>query len=165
MKNIFNWYEEKILFGNSVYVFNISVEGVELNFILRYTNDVDKADKVFEINVCKDLIKKTQNSIDIYEEIINTYLISTDDEFRKKFKRSYNLIKFETQNNIITIGMYNDTPFKPTSNNSYLLCTTDFINILAKTTLVNEKQCLMGTQFEELSCLFDQKDLARILLK
>ena len=163
-KPILEYKFERAIFGQLLNTVCIRMQDVYVNFSVFLNNDPEYIHP-FQIKGemvrSKDGFKKEY----ISEEIDNVYLINTDDEFRKKFKRSYSILKIETSNTILTIGAYCDNKNKMTPDNIYLLCTTDFINLLAASEKVVSKSQLDGTPFEELSCIIDNKELAKLLLR
>jgi hypothetical protein len=160
----FNWIGSGFLFGVFLDFFSITAFGVEQIFQIYKSNDEDQ---IFYIKKAKDvknnLIEKNK---EVYEKINNIYLIKTDDEFRKKYKRTYNLLKFECENNeVITIGAYTDSKNIPTPDNTYILCENDFINILAKPKIITSHKDLEETEFNGLKSILNKNELTKELLK
>jgi len=148
----------KVIEGISVYAQNVL-----LDFIIFKTQDEDEK---FPFKTTRIKNDKLANIITpIGEEVLNLYLVRTDDNFRKKFKHSYDLIKFETENYVLTFGAYCDHAFPMTADNLYLQCTIDFINLLTDATKIESSEQLKDTPFEPLACIFDKKELAKELLR
>ena len=162
---IFKWYGEGFNYGQKVKYLCLEANQVELIFAIHKSTSL--SDEPFII----ERTNKNANTIVIHHEadviVDDVHLIKTDDDFRKKFKHSYYILKFVTRsdNHVITIGVYSDSDKKLNSNNCYLLCTQDFINLLASSVIVREPEQLVGTTFEPLKCLFSKKELAIELLK
>lgn len=159
----FDWIGEGFSYGEKTRFFSITTEGVQLVFCIYKTTSF--SDEPFVI----ERISKNINSINIEtpieEEIKNIYMVNTDDFFRKKFKRSYYLLKIETESEVITLGAYTDNNRIMTPDNLYLLCNTDYINILARTELVTEVEQIDYTAFKPLKAIFNKKELAIELLR
>ena len=149
------------MYGKKVYFFSTYSYGVELKFSIFKTQDEKE---IFPFKIIVNNFKPTDKSV-INEEIKNIFLIRTDEKFRKKFKHHFDIIKFITDNYIVTIGSYSDTSNPPTSDNIYLVCTEHFVNLLAPTVKVTSVEQLKNTPFESLACVFDKKELAKVLLK
>jgi hypothetical protein len=66
---------------------------------------------------------------------------------------------------VFTIGIYNDNGKKPTVDNSYLLCTTDFVNVLARAEKITGSKQIENTPFAALGSLFNKNELTKKLLK
>lgn len=162
----FNWIGRGNLYGEIISFFSITSFDVEQVFYI-YKSTMDDDDQIFYIKSAKKMdthLITIDNEID--EKINYIHLIETDDEFRKKYKRSYNLLKFECENNIIvTMGTYTDSRSKPIPDNSYLLCQTDFVNILAGSRFVSSVDDIHNTPFQELGSILNKNELTKQLLK
>lgn len=160
----FNWIGDAFEYGSRLNFFSISAHNVELNFVLYPVSDPDD-DAIFGIQRSSKNPNTINKEIEIDEDIEEVYLIETDNDFRKKFKRSYQMMKFVTSDHVISVGIYNDNGKQPTPDNSYLLCTTDFINLLADSKKIENADQIKDTPFRELMCIFSKKELAKELLK
>lgn len=160
----FSWIGNGFEYGQRLDFFAFSIKGIELVFFIYPTGDPDSKHP-FSINKIDK--KMTANKIDIIEEKVKSiHLIETDDDFRKRFKRSYNIIKITTaEEKTITIGSYCDSDRKPTSENSHVVCTMDFINLLSKSINITTADQLDSTPFEAIKCVISKKELAKELLK
>lgn len=142
---------------------------VELLFSIHKETELDDDEPgkdYFSVDRVEHKFAKTITATrEIEEEVRSVYLIKTDDEFRKSFQHSYYIMKFAVESTTLTIGAYTDTRNTPTAENSYLLCTTDFINLLAKGEKIEKAEQIKNTSFEKLMCLFDKKELAKELLR
>jgi hypothetical protein len=159
----FNWIGEGFNYGQKVKFFCVTKEGVELIYIVykttSFSDEFFKIERVHRSAVSVNIIRE------IEEPILGIFIIKTDDEFRKKFKRSYYLLKIITETQAITIGAYTDNDRKVSPDNLYLLCDSDFINILTRIKKVEFIGQIVGTVFEPLKVLFDKKELALELLR
>lgn len=160
---IFDWIGEGFTYGQKVSFFQITSEDVPLVFCIYKTTSF--SDEPFVVERISKNIKSINVNHEIEEEIKNVYLIKTEDDFRKKFKRSYYILKFETESNIITIGAYTDNEKRMKPDNLYLLCEKDFINILARADLVESVDQISTTAFDPLKPIFNKKELAKELLR
>jgi hypothetical protein len=144
-------------------MFSITTQKVELIYTIHKATSV--SDEPFLI----ERIAKNKGTINITreveEEVSEAHIITTDDDFRKRFKRSYHLIKLVTDTEVITIGAYTDSSKKMAADNLYVLCTTDFINLLARSEKIINADQLNNTHFEPLKCVFSSKELAMELLR
>ena len=159
----FDWTGKSFSFGQKVDFFQITFEEVPLVFNIYKTTSF--SDEPFVIERVSKNIKLIEIQHEVEEEIKETHLIKTDDDFRKKFKRSYYLLKFITENDIITLGAYTDNQKKMTPDNLYILCERDFINILAKSELIESIDQIAMTAFDPLKSTFNKKELAKELLR
>jgi hypothetical protein len=161
---IFKWYGSGFDYGQKVKFFCLEIDQVELIFTIHKSTHLSDEPFLIERST-----KKNVNTITTEHEsgevVSSIHLIKTDENFRKKFKRSYYLLKFITADQVFTIGAYSDSSSKMNAMNSYLLCTHEFINLLADSVVVTEPQQIMNTAFECLKCLFSKKELAIELLK
>jgi len=158
----FNWLGDGFSFGQKVKFFSISAHGLELVFsIFKHATE----DGVFSIRRETKNIKTINKSTTVEEDVKNIYLIKTDNDFRKKTKHSYHIIKFETENYIVNIGAYSDSQNEMTPNNSYLLCTSEFINLLAPTEKIEDIEQIRNTCFNPMMCLLDKNEMTKELLK
>lgn len=160
----FNWIGDAFEYGSRLNFFSISAHNVDLNFVLYPVSDPDD-EAVFGVQRSPKNPNTINKETEIDENINEVYLIQTGESFRKSFKRSYRILKFVTDNHVISIGIYNDNGKKPTPDNSYLLCTTDFINLLAESEKIENAEQIKDTPFQELMCIFSKKELAKELLK
>jgi hypothetical protein len=149
------------VYGKLLNILKINTFDVDVNFVIYKTQDLDE-ENPFKVGIIKTKNKESDN---IDEEIKNIYLIRTDEIFRKKFNHYYDVLKLETENNIITFGAYSDSKNKPNSDNISLLCTIDFINLLAPITVVTDYRQLKDTPFKFFGCLLEKKELSKILLQ
>jgi len=159
----FDWIGEGFSFGQRVKFFQITYEDVLLVFCIYKTTLF--SDEPFVIERITKNIKSINIQHEIEEEIKDIHLIKTDDNFRKKFKRSYYLLKFITENDVITIGAYTDNQKKMMPDNLYLLCERDFINVLAKTDIIKSIDQIAMTAFDPLKSTLNKKELAKELLR
>jgi len=163
---MFNWTGSGFLYGERLNFFSITSFDVEQIFYI-YTSTMDDDDNIFYIKNARK-INKNVISIDEYidEKVKYIHLIETDDEFRKNFKRSYNLIKLECEHDtIITIGSYTDSKAKPIPDNSYILCQSDFVNVLAESKYIESADDIVNTSFYGLSSILSKNELTKQLLK
>ena len=160
---VFDWIGEGFSYGQKVNFFQITTEEVPLVFCIYKTTSF--SDEPFVIERVSKNIKSINIQNEIEEEIKAVYLIKTDNDFRKKFRRSYYLLKFITELEVVTIGAYTDNEKRMTPDNLYLLCEKDFINILAKAEKVESISQLAITAFDPLKSIFDKKELAKDLLR
>ena len=160
---IFDWIGEGFIFGQKVSFFQITTEGVPLVYSIYRTTTL--SDNPFSIERIKKNINHINIKHEIEEEVKRSFIIETDDDFRKKFKRSYKIIKLETENSVITIGGYTDNEKRMSADNTYILCEKDFINILAKAEFIKDVNMLDNSPFEPIKPIFDKKELAIELLK
>ena len=160
---IFDWIGEGFTYGQKVSFFQITSEDVPLVFCIYKTTSF--SDEPFVLERISKNIKSINIKHEIEEEVKNVYLIKTDDVFRKKFKRSYYVVKFETESNVITVGAYTDNHMRMKPDNLYLLCEVDFINILARADLVESVDQISTTAFDPLKPIFNKKELAKELLR
>lgn len=153
------------MYGKVLQFASFKVQDILLEFVIYPTQDDSEPFpfKVQRFMRKAEGVPKVVNSL--HEEVKNIYYINTDDEFRKKFKHYYNIIKFETENNILTFGAYSDSSAVPTPDNIYLICTKDFVNLLAPSKKLETPDQLKDTPFEILSCMLDKKELAKELLR
>ena len=163
MMTTFDWRGEGFTYGQKVSFFQITYEDVPLVFCIYKTTSF--SDEPFVIERIKKNIKSININDEIEEEIKNIYLIKTDDDFRKEFKRSCYILKFVTETEVVTIGAYTDNQKKMTPDNLYLLCERDFINVLAKGELVESVEQIEMTAFDPLKPIFNKKELAKELLR
>lgn len=159
----FDWIGEGFNYGKKINFFSITTEDVQLIFCIYKTTTF--SDEPFVIERATKNINSINIQNEIEEEIKNIYIVKTDDFFRKKFKRSYYLLKFETESRIITVGAYTDNRMAITPDNMYLVCEGSYINILAETEVVESAEQLDGTAFGPLKAIFNKKELAKELLK
>jgi hypothetical protein len=160
-----NWIGEAFKYGRTLEFFSITSFGVEQIFYIFSVSD-DESDDIFKVEYLKEINTKViETTEEIEEPVKAVYLINTDDDFRKKMKRSYYLLKFVTDNEVFTIGIYNDNGKKPTVDNSYLLCTTDFVNVLARAEKITGSKQIENTPFAALGSLFNKNELTKKLLK
>lgn len=160
-----NWLGEAFKYGRALEFFSITSFGIEQVFYIFSISDEESHD-IFKIEYSKEINTKViETTEEIEEPVKSVFLIKTDDDFRKRMKRSYYLLKFVTDNEVFTVGIYNDNGKKPTVDNSYLLCTTDFINVLTRAEKVTTSEQLEGTPFEELGSIFNKNELTKKLLK
>jgi hypothetical protein len=161
----FNWVGSAFHYGKLIRYFSITYDDVELVFIIYRTED-EESDSVFEIQrVTKKDCRSVRKDNQIYEEINEVFYIHTDDDFRKKYKHSYDILKFVCESTVVTIGAYNDSKVKMDRGNPYLVCTIDFINILAESVKITDEQQLKDTSFDKLRCIFSKRELAKELLR
>lgn len=162
----FNWIGKGFLYGEYMNFFSITAFNVEQVFYIYKTLDEDET-FIFNIKNADKIEKNTiETSEDIGENVNYIHLIETDEWFRKKYKRSYNLIKFECENDIIiTIGTYTDSRNIPTPNNSYLLCGSDFVNVLAESRYIWSSKDIYNTPFHNLASILNKNELTKQLLK
>lgn len=160
---IFKWIAQGYTYGRRLPHFCISVNDMDFIFIVYKSGDGEEPILRFE------RVDKNPNTLNhekpIEEEIKSVFIIKTDDEFRKKVKRSYNIIKFELETKVVTIGLYSDNERKLDGNNSYLICNTDYINLLAKAKKIEAADELVDTDYEIFKFLFDKKEIAKLLLR
>ena len=159
----FDWIGEGFTYGQKVNFFQITSEDVPLVFCVYKTTSF--SDEPFTLERISKNIKSINIQHEIEEDIKNVHIIKTDDAFRKKFKRSYYLVKFETEENIITVGAYTDNDKRMTPDNLYLLCERDFINILAPSKIIESVEQVSHTAFDPLKPIFNKKELAKELLR
>lgn len=165
-----NWVGEAFSYGVMRPFVSITAHDVELLFTIQKETELEDEeefqDRYFALERLSKRDAKTVSKIDdIGEEVESVWFIKTDDEFRRAFKHTYYLLKFYTKNTTLTIGAYSDNKSKPSAENSYLICTTDFINLLAKGVKVEDGVELKDTNFEKMMCIFDKKELAKELLR
>jgi hypothetical protein len=158
----FNWLGDGFSFGQKVKFFSVSAHGLELMFSI-YKHATEEG--VFSIKRETKSLKTINKNFTIDEDVKNIYLIKTDVDFRKKMKHSYHIIKFETESHIVNIGAYSDSLDEMTPNNSYLLCTSDFINLLAPTEKIEDIEQIRDTCFNPLMCLLDKNEMTKELLR
>ncbi len=159
----FDWIGEGFLYGRKLAFFQITTEGVPLVFTIHEGNEL--TDHPFVVQRIKKNIKSINIEHEIEEEISKIHIIQTDNVFRKKMKRSYSLLKIIAGDQIITIGAYTDNKKIMKSDNLYILCERDFINILASSELLTSSEQINGTPFEVLAPIFNKKELAKELLR
>ncbi len=167
---ILKWHGEGYTYAAVRYFVLFEAHGVDLLFVAYKQRDLKDEEEFknhyFYVDRASNKFMKTITPTwEIEEEVESVYLIKTDDDFRKRLHHSYYIMKFVTENEVLTIGAYTDTKNKPTEDNSYLLCTTDFINLLAPSQKVETGKELKDTSFEKMMCLFDKKELAKELLR
>jgi len=159
----FDWIGDGFMYGMKMTFFQITTEGVPLIFNIRKSSS--ESDYPFTI----ERIKKNVNSINITSvldgDVKSVFIFNTDDIFRKEFKRSYSILKFVMEDEIITLGAYTDNVKKMTPDNLYILCDDGFINILANGYRIFSDDQLEGTAFTSLAPIFNKKELAKVLLK
>jgi hypothetical protein len=160
---IFDWIGESFLFGQKASFFQITYENVSLVYSIYKTTKL--SDYPFKIERVSKNIKNVNVQHEIEEKISDVYLIHTDDHFRKKFKRSYSILKFVVGSDVVTIGGYTDNEKRMSSDNVYVICGKDFINILAKAEKIENASQLDNTPFEDIKPIFDKKELAKELLR
>ena len=159
----FNWIGEGFNYGQKMKFFCISKEGVQLTYAVYKTTSV--SDMLFKIERARKNTSTIKIDREIEEPIKAVFLVKTDDDFRKKFKRSYDILKLATESRVITIGAYTDNEKRMSTDNLYLICDIDFINLLADATKIESIEQIIGSPFEPLKVLFDKKELALELLK
>lgn len=159
----FDWIGEGFTYGQKVSFFQITSEDVALVFCIYKTTSF--SDEPFVIERISKNIKSININHEIEEEVKGVYMIQTDDVFRKKFKRSYYLVKFVTESDVITIGAYTDNDKRMKPDNLYLLCERDFVNILAETKIIESVEEIADTAFDPLKPIFNRKELAKELLR
>ena len=160
---IFDWIGEGFTYGQKVSFFQITSEDVPLVFCIYKTTSF--SDEPFVIERISKNIKSINIQHEIEEKVDAVFIIKTDDDFRKKFKRSYYLLKLVTESEVITIGAYTDNEKRMKPDNLYLLCEKDFINILARADLVESVDQISTTAFDPLKPIFNKKELAKELLR
>jgi hypothetical protein len=154
MSLILNWIADIFIYGERRKFVSFRAFDVELNYTL-----IADEDNSFRVEEHK--LKKTADSlIHVNQDVVNSQLIITDSVFRKKFKRDYKLMKFVTEDVVLTFGSYKEGDRLP-----YLVCTIDFINLLVKSERVIDGHNLFGTEFEPMAALFDKSELAKFLIK
>jgi hypothetical protein len=158
----FNWTGDGFAFGAKVKFFSINAHGLELVFSIFKQSG---AECPFAIKREAKNIKTVNKERVVEEDIKNIYIIRTDAAFRKRFKHSYYVLKFETENFVINVGAYADSMDAMTPNNSYLLCTTDFVNLLAEYQKVETAEQLAESSFSPLMCLIDKNEMTKELLR
>lgn len=150
-------------FGISVHHLLIQSQGIDSVFsIHKNTSEEIYPFKLQRSRFSAALVHKTKK---INEDVKETFLFITDNEFRKKFSRSYHLIKLVTETEIITVGAYSDSKAPLDCGNAYILCTNDFINLLSAGIKIEEADQLNGTGFEAFKCLYDRNEMAKALLR
>jgi hypothetical protein len=163
MNNIkLNWLGEGFTFGKKTKFFCINAHGLDLVFSIYKSSGVDGA---FGIHRESKNTKTINKERIIDEEVKSMLLIKTDDEFRNKFKHSYYILKLETDNYVANLGAYCDTRNPMSVDNIYLLCTTDFVNLLAEGKKVELAEDLRDSNFESLMCLIDENEMTKELLR
>lgn len=165
-----NWIGEAYSYGVMRPFISFTAHDVELLFTIQketeLTDEEEFQDRYFTVErIDKKLAKTAAIVEEIYEEVQEIWLIKTDEEFRKRFQHNYYLLKFYTENTTLTLGAYSDTKNTPTAKNSYILCTTDFVNLLAKGEKVERAEQLSNTNFKKIGCLLNKKELAKELLR
>lgn len=158
----FNWIGDGFAFGSKVKFFSVSAHGLELVFSIFKQSD---GECPFAVRRESKNTKTVNKERMIDEDVKNIYLIRTDSAFRKKFRHSYYVLKFETENFVVNIGAYADSMEAMTPNNSYLLCTTDFINLLAEYQKIETAEQLAESSFSPLMCLIDKNEMTKELLR
>ena len=150
--------------------------GVTSHFLLTESHSIESVFAVHKVTSADqpypfkiERLRKTHQMVfrarHIEEEVLETFLFITDDEYRKKFSRSYHLIKFVMSSEIVTVGAYADSKTPLDYGNAYIICTNDFINLLAPSTKVESAEQLDGTGFEAFQCLYDKNEMAKALLR
>jgi hypothetical protein len=156
----FNWIGQGFSFGQQMKFFCISAHALDLVFSIRR----DSEGHGFVITRETKNIKTINRLVKIEEDVKNIFLIVTDEAFEKKFKRAYYILKFETENYVATVGTYTDNVGYGVAN-TYVLCTTDFINLLAATVKVETADQLRLTDFGSLMCIIDKNEMTKELLR
>ena len=167
MNNLkFNWLGQGMHFGVQTKFFSLNAHGIDLIFSIHKNPSFLEGEPMFIINREPKKNIGTINKERVVNELINeVYLVITDTDFRKRTKHSYYLLKFVTESSVMSIGGYSDSPYQMTPDNSYLVCTVDFINLIAKMTKVESMDPLLETGFKPLICLFDKNELTKELLR
>lgn len=165
-----NWIGEAYSYGLMRPFISITAHDVELLFTIQKETELQDEeefqDGYFSVECLNKKAVKTVAVVEeIDEEVEEIWLIKTDDEFRKRFKHTYYLLKFYMPNTALTVGVYSDNKNRATAENSYILCTTDFINLLASGEKVEKAEQLADTNFQKFSCILDKKELAKQLLR
>jgi uncharacterized protein Veg len=160
----FNWIGEGMHYGQDTHFFCLRAFNIDLVYSINKRTKMSDGEESFLIN------RETQKSIGsinknrtVDETINSVFLIKTDDAFHKKFKHSYYLLKFVTESNVITIGKYVDNI--NASNSFYLICGTDFINLLAEAKKIESADDIRETAFKPLMCIFDRNEMTKELLR
>lgn len=159
----FDWLGDSFYFGQKASFFKVTTDKVSLTYAIYKTTKL--SDRPFKVERSDKNTKTVNIHYEIEERVKDIYLVNTDDHFRKKFKRSYSLLKFVTDDNVISIGGYTDNEKRMASDNVYIICSKDFINVLAKTDKIEDVSQLDNTPFEETKPIFDKKELAKELLR
>lgn len=163
---IFKWHGDGFSFGQKVDYFCLEISNIEVELIFCIHKSTSLSDEAFKIERANKNVNTINIRNEIDEKVQAVYLVKTDETFRKKFKRSYYIIRFFLENeSVFSIGAYSDSEKRMTANNCYLICTLDFINLLADASKIIGPEQLVGTIFEPLKCLFSKKELAIELLK
>lgn len=161
-----NWIGEAPWYGRNLNFMYFTSFGVDQYFYIYGVSDDEESNHLFKVKYADEVNTMMMGHWgEVYEDIESVHLIKTDEDFRKRMKRSYNLLKFVTDSEVLTIGIYNDDGKIPTLDNSYLLCTIDFVSILAESERVTSSDQLKGTPFEEMGSLFNKSQLTKRLLK
>lgn len=159
----FNWLGQGMHYGQNVSFFCLTAFNIDLVYSISKKTKMSDEEESFIINreTQKTIGSINKNRI-VDETINNVLLIKTDEAFHKKFKHSYYLLKFVTENNVVTIGRYSDN----ISNSSfYLICGTDFINLLAEAKKIELADDIRDTVFKPLMCVFDRNEMTKELLR
>jgi|SRR5208337_452764 len=160
----FNWLGQGMHYGQDTYFFCLTAFNIDLVYSINKKTKMSDGEESFIINrVTQKSIGNVNKNRTVDETINNVFLIKTDEEFHKKFKHSYYLLKFITENNVITIGKYSDNVVPNAS--FYLICSTDYINLLADTKKVECADDIRETAFRPLMCVFDRNEMTKELLR
>lgn len=155
---IFKWIGSGHNYGRNINFFCINAFQIDMIF------SICRLDDSFIVASEPTKNIKTINTKRIIdEEIKNILLIRTGEDFRKKFSRDYCLLKFETENRIINVGSYSDRIDPPVQ--CHIICTSDFISLLADAVKIENADQLKDTKFETLACLLSRNNMTIELLK
>ena len=153
-----SWVGSGFVFGERRRFVSFEAFEVELNFTISESS-IDSSVEVQEMKLSKTINHETE----VHQEVKEVHKIITDEAFNKKFNRHYELLKFVTEDFVISFGSYKDDLRRHAR--PYLICSDDYINLLAKSDLVEEAEDLLGTIFQPMMCLFSKKELAKTLLQ
>jgi hypothetical protein len=152
-----NWLGSGFIFGERRKFASFSAFDVELNFTISHSS-IDDSVIIQEMKLSKTI----NHDLEVNQEVVKVYKIITDEKFNKKLNRHYELLKFATEDFVITMGLYKDD--LRSNSKPYLVCSNDYINLLAETEVVEDAEVLRATIFEPMMCLFSKKELAKALL-
>lgn len=155
---IVRWIGAGFVFGERRRFVSFDAFDVELNFTIAFSS-VDSSVEIQEMKLSKTINHET----DIEQEVTEVHKIITDKEFNKKFNRHYELLKFVTEDFVVSVGSYWDDLKR--NSKPYLVCGDEFINLLADSDIIENEDDLRGTIFEPMMCLFSKKELAKTLLQ
>jgi hypothetical protein len=154
----FNWIGLGFHFGKYQKYFCINSMDVELLFTIYRNSQVEETNNVVIEYIQKGL-RKTLKIVDKIESDINKILLISGEEKNRK----YEILRFITNKKPINIGYYIDN-ISTEDINPYILCTSDHINLSIEGKEITEPEYLKDTCFADLMCLFNMKEMAKILI-